>query len=121
VRAARGLKACFEGRIEQGIAVRRLHRIDAGQVRVLRLHQLLDRIALAALGAIQAQHPVQAAVQFNHVMAAGLIVQGIDVLRDQSADLALALHRGQCLVGDVRLGLAHTRPAEHGPRPIAAA
>ncbi|MNL38732.1 hypothetical protein D3C87_1609670 [compost metagenome] len=114
------LKACFERRIQQRIAIRGLHRINPGQVRVLRFHQALDRIALAALPAVQAQHPVQAAVKFDHVMAASLVVQGIDILGDQPANLPGALQAGQGFVGLVRPRLAHPWPAEHRPRPIAA-
>ncbi|MNL01004.1 hypothetical protein D3C87_1214570 [compost metagenome] len=119
MRAVRDLEACLEGRVEQGVAVRRLHRIDASQVRVLCFHQVLDRIALAVPAAIQAQHPVQTAVEFDHVTAAGLVVQGVDVLGDQPADLLRALQTGQGVVGHVRLCQSHPRPAEHRPRPIA--
>ncbi|MNP23781.1 hypothetical protein D3C76_1165020 [compost metagenome] len=119
MRAERNLEACLEGRVEQGVAVRGLHCVHACEVGVLGFHQLLDRIALAASCAVQAQYPVQAAVKFDHIMAAGLVVQGIDVLRDQAADPSRALQAGQGVVGHVRLRLAHPRPAKHRPRPIA--
>ncbi|MNF71770.1 hypothetical protein D3C84_537270 [compost metagenome] len=119
MRAVRDLEACLEGRVEQGVAVRRLHRVDAGQVGVLCFHQVLDRIALAVPAAIQAQHPVQTAVEFDHVTAAGLVVQGVDVLGDQPSDLPRALQASQGVVGFVRLRQTHPRPAEHRPRPVA--
>ncbi|MCY1423255.1 hypothetical protein D9M71_389630 [compost metagenome] len=116
----RDLETGLEGRVEQGVAIRRLYRVDAGQVGVAGFHQALDRVALAKPAAIEAQHPVQTAVEFDHVMAAGLVVQGVDVLGDQPADLSRALQPGQAVVGHVRLRQAHPWPAEHRPRPIAA-
>ena len=118
MRAPGHLKPRFKRRIQQGIAIRRLHRINTTQVGIVCLHLLLDRVALAALPAIQAQHSMQAAVQFDHIVAAGLIVQGIDVLRDQSADPATLLQRRQRLMRGIRSGLTHARPAEHRSRPI---
>ena len=120
-RAVWHLKACFECRVKQRVTVRRLHCIDAGQIRILLFHQLLNRIAIAALATIQTQHAVQAAVQFDHIMTAGLIVQSVDVLRDQAADPAMPLQTGQRLMRCIRLRLTHPRPAQHRPRPVAAA
>ncbi|MNN56783.1 hypothetical protein D3C81_1717330 [compost metagenome] len=57
-------------------------------------------------------------MQFDHVMTAGLVVQGVDVLGDQAADPPGALQAGEGVVGHVRLCLTHPRPAQHRSRPV---
>lgn len=65
------LKPRLKRRIQQRVAIRCLHRVHPGQIRILRCHQLLDRIPFAAFSAVQAQHPVQAGVKLDDVMVAG--------------------------------------------------
>src|SRR5450830_77384 len=64
---------------------------------------------------------MQAAVQLDHILATGLVMQRVDVLRDQPADMLAVLQGGQRQVRLVWLRNAHPWPAQHRPRPITAA
>jgi len=52
-------------------------------------------------------------------VTARLIVQGVDVLRNQTTDAPGALQTGQRIVRHIRQCQAHMWPAEHRPRPVA--
>ncbi len=95
--------------------------MDADQIKVVRQHLLLNSCTVAALLAIQTQHPVQAAVQLDDVPASGLCVQCIDVLGDQSGNGVFSLQRSQGQMRGIGLCRADPRPAEHGACPVALA
>ena len=61
---------------------------------------LLGRVGAAAFGAVGAQ---DAAVQLQNVLAAGGLVQPVDILRDDGAQLSLLLQLGQTQMGAVGL------------------
>ncbi len=121
MRAVGHLEAGLESRVEQGVAVRCLCCVDADQIRVLLQHLLLNGCPLAALLAIQTQYPVQTAVQLNDVPTAGLRMQCVDVLGDQSCDSVFSLQRSQGPVRCIGLCRADPRPAEHSACPVALA
>ena len=72
------------------------------------------------LATVQTDHLVHPTVQVDHPSAARLLVQSIDVLGDQFAQIAGLLQCGQRQVAPVRDGGAHPLPAEmtSGPIPL---
>ena len=56
-----------------------------------------------------ASHSPQGAVQLEHALAAGLLVQAVDVLGDHGLQIPLALQRGQPAVRWIRRGLGQDR------------
>ncbi|GAB0081908.1 hypothetical protein TOC8172_16150 [Pseudomonas syringae] len=91
MRAFGHLETGFVGGVQQGVTIGCLGRMHIGQVQIVRQHLLLNGRTVAALLTIQAQHAVQAAVQLDNVLAAGLGVQRIDILRDQPFDEVFSL------------------------------
>ena len=68
------------------------------------LQELLDpRIRLKFAVAVQTAHPAGRAVQFDDVPAARLLVQAVDILRDQGPQPTGALPAGQQTMADIRL------------------
>jgi hypothetical protein len=105
---------------EVGVAVRRRRGHGAGQagigVEQLRLHEGARELGAA----FETDHGVDIAVQFEHRVAAGLLVETVDVLREHEADLAVRLEPGQRMVAGVGHGPGQGGPADHAARPVAA-
>lgn len=109
------------GRFQQGVAIGRRRGRGAQHLRIVAFELILDQAARVAGLAIEAYHAMYAAVQLRDGAAACLLMQTIDVLRDQAADvLALCqLRDGQ--VSGIGRGARQGRPAHHAARPVAAA
>ncbi|MCY1217738.1 hypothetical protein D9M72_296630 [compost metagenome] len=88
---------------------------------VLVQQPVLQAGTVMARAAVQADGAGQAAVQLDHVAAAGTLVQAVDILRDQRAQAALLAQPGQRMVRAVGPRLPCNRPAQHAARPVALA
>jgi hypothetical protein len=80
--------------------------------------QVLDFGARKTGVAIEAHDLVDAAVQFEHLAAAGPFVQAIDVLRHQGQQVAGLLQPRQRQMGGIGLRAGHGGVADHAARPI---
>ena len=86
------------------------------------VHQLMLEVgARRQRAASQADDSVQAPVQVDHGVAAGLLVEAVDVLGDQRFDPSIGLDRGQRLVCRVRARGGEARPAGQAAGPVATA
>ena len=87
--AARRSPEC--GIFQIGISVWRFHRIERREVPIPSLELRLQLLARAPSLAAQAAHRIDAAVQIDHVLTAGRLMQPIDVLRNELNDAPAAL------------------------------
>ena len=71
--------------------------------------------------ACHAAHAIQAAMQVDDAPAAGVLVQAVDILRHQQADLATPLELSQGAVRGIRQHGAEARPTQHAACPVALA
>ena len=78
-------------------------------------------MARGAALATHAAHGIQAPVQVDHVLVAGLLVQAVHVLREQQLELAEPFQPGQGMVGGIGQRLAEPPPADQAARPVALA
>ena len=58
-------------------------------------------------------------MQLDEVSVPGPPVQAVDVLRDEPRQATLGLHRGETVMGGIRLRAAHPAPAQMSPGPVA--
>jgi hypothetical protein len=68
----------------------------------------------------EASHPIQAAVQVDHLRTAGSLVEAIHILGDHQLQPVAVLqsrHGDVCRVGP---GIPHRRPTRHGASPVPA-
>ena len=88
------------------------------EVRIPSLEFQLQPLARTPSLAAQAAHRIDAAVQIDHVLTAGRLMQPIDVLSDELNDPSALLEgreRGVCVV---RTRRPHAAEADKTPRPV---
>ncbi|MNS92891.1 hypothetical protein D3C72_1270390 [compost metagenome] len=88
---------------------------------VLVQQPVLQAGTVMARAAVQADGAGQAAVQLDHVAAAGTLVQAVDILRDQRREPAVRAKARQRMVRGIGPRLPRHRPAQHAARPVALA
>lgn len=91
------------------------------ETRVQLQQQDVQLIAGEGVAAVQTANQLIVAVQVDHVLRAGPLVQPIDILSDHPGHDPGRLHAGQRIVALVRFGRMHLMPAQVVARPVVAA
>ncbi len=86
-------------------------RIEAGEAR-------LERGAWAHGVAAEAADALEGAVELDHVIAAGAVMEPVDVLGDHPVDASAALERREGVMAGVGLGAGKASPSDEGARPV---
>jgi len=107
--------------LQLGIAIGQDFCLQLGKGGVAAFQLRLDLGTTIGRATGQTAHRMDAAVQFQHIAAAGLLMQAIDVLGQDCAQVAGCLQLRQCLVGRIGQGLGQAWPAEHAASPVALA
>ena len=107
------------GAVEIGVAVGRFRRVKRQPLRIEADEFALKFSARRKRAAGHAAHPVEPSVQVDHLLAAGGLMQAVDVLGGEVLAFAQNLEPGERAMGGVRRGRAEPPPADEAARPIA--
>ena len=100
--------------VEIGIAVGGDACLELHPVRIELIESGLDRCSRKIAAAVQTPHPIDAAMQIDDPVAAGLLMQPIDVLRDQAVQPPGALEAREGIVSSARPHASQPAPADRG-------